>query len=268
MVIVKPFINLMQHRILIARLVKRDIIGKYQGSILGVFWSFFNPIFMLAVYTFFFSVVFKARWGTDVSSSKVEFALILFAGLLIYNFFAECANRSTSLIITNVNYVKKVVFPLEILTVVSVGAASFHLMVSSAVWLLFYMIFIGTPHWTIILFPLVLLPVFFFTLGFSWLFSALGVYLRDIGQIVAMAVMALSFLSPIFYPVSILPSNLQVILMLNPLTLVIEQTRDVLFFGRLINFNLYLVYLGISILFACLGYLWFQKTRKGFADVL
>jgi lipopolysaccharide transport system permease protein len=113
--------SLWRNRSLVRSLVQREVVGRYRGSFLGILWSFFNPVFMLLVYTFVFSVVFKARWGT-ASDSKTEFALVLFAGLLVFNVFAECFNRAPTLILSNVNYVKKVVFPLEILPWVTLGS--------------------------------------------------------------------------------------------------------------------------------------------------
>ena len=168
---------------------------------MGILWSFFNPVLMLIVYTFVFSIVFKARWigGTD---SKTEFALVLFAGLMMYNLFAECINRAPGLVLGNVNYVKKVVFPLEILPIVAIGSATFHLIISLFVWLCFYLIFIGVPPSTIGLLPVLLFPFFLMILGLTWLLASLGVYLRDVTQIIGILTTALLFLSPIFYPIS------------------------------------------------------------------
>lgn len=126
---------------LIYNLIKREVIGHYRGSVMGLMWSFFNPILMLTVYTFIFSVVFKARWA-DGTESKTEFALVLFAGLMVYNLFAECLNRAPSPVLGNVNYVRKVVFPLEILPIVNMGSAAFHHLISMFVWLVFYLIFL------------------------------------------------------------------------------------------------------------------------------
>ncbi len=256
-----------RNRSLIRVLVKREVLGRYRGSALGILWSFFNPVFMLAVYTFVFSVVFKARWSTS-SDSKTEFALVLFAGLLIFNLFSECISRAPGLILANVNYVKKVIFPLEILPWVSLGSAIFHTLISFVVWLLFYLAFFGIPKITLLLFPIVLIPLILFTIGVSWLLAALGVYLRDVSQLINMVVTVLMFLSPIFYPVSSLPEKYQVIIHLNPLTLVIEQARDVMMWGNLINPLVYIIYVSTSSVVAWLGFVWFQKTRKGFADVL
>lgn len=259
--------SLWRNRNLITALTKREVIGRYRGSFMGILWSFFNPVFMLAVYTFVFSVVFNARWGGG-SDSKTEFALILFTGMIIFNFFSECVIRAPGLILSNANYVKKVVFPLEILSIVALGAAAFHLMISVIVWLLFYVIFFGMPHPTLLLLPLIALPLALFTIGITWLLASLGVYLRDVGQIVGVVITAMMFLSPIFYPVSALPEQYQTLLQLNPLTPVIEQTRQALVWGNVPDLKRWSAYLAGSAVIAWLGFAWFQKTRKGFADVL
>jgi len=208
-------------------LIKREVIGRYRGSVMGLFWSFFNPVLMLVVYTFVFSVVFKARWagGTD---SRSEFALVLFAGLMVYNLFSECINRSPGLVLGNMNYVKKVVFPLEILPVVAIGSATFHLLISLFVWLIFYLLLFGIPQISVLLLPIVLMPFFLLILGFSWFLASLGVYLRDVSQIVGVLTTALMFLSPIFYPMTALPEEYHIFLQFNPLTFIIEQARDVM----------------------------------------
>jgi len=259
--------SLWTHRSLLAGLIRREIIGRYKGSFLGILWSFFNPVLMLAVYTFFFSVVFKARWGGG-SGSKTEFALILFSGLLVFNFFAECINRSPGVILSNVNYVKKVIFPLELLPVVVMGSAFFHLLISLLVWLGFYVVFFGIPHVKVLLFPVVIMPLALLTLGFSWFLATLGVYLRDVSQVVVTLVPVLMFMSPIFYPIKILPENLQIVIYFSPITIAVEQARAVLYWGESINWLLWSGYLVVSTIIACSGFAWFQKTRKGFADVL
>jgi len=259
--------NLWGNRELIAQMTQREVIGRYKGSMMGLLWSFLNPVFMLVVYSFVFSVAFKARWsGGD--ESQAELAVVLFAGMIVHALFAEVLNRAPTIILGNVNYVKKVVFPLEILTVVSLSAALFHALVSLLVLLLAFAMFNGFIHWTTIFAPVVLLPLMILSLGFGWILSSLGVFVRDIGQIIGVLTSALMFLSPVFYPVSALPESVQPWLHLNPLTFIIEQTRDVLIWGRMPDWEgltLYLIGAGI---FAWLGYFWFQKTRKGFADVL
>ena len=259
--------SLWRHRGLTRALIQREVLGRYRGSVMGLLWSFFNPVLMLLIYTFVFSVVFKIRWAGG-SDSKVEFALVLFSGLIVFSLFSECFNRSPSLILSNVNYVKKVVFPLEILPWVALGSALFHALVSIGVWLIAYLIFFGEPHLTVLLLPLVLLPLLFFIMGVSWGLASLGVYLRDVTQFVGIATTVLMFISPIFFPASALPEEYRPILLLNPLAVPIEQAREVLFWGTVPNVALWLAYLVGAAVVAWLGFAWFQKTRRGFADVL
>lgn len=261
------FASLWRHRELIKASTKREVLGRYRGSFLGLLWSFFTPLFMLAVFTFVFSVIFQARWGGG-SGSKTEFALILFAGLLVFNLFAECINRAPGLILGNVNYVKKVVFPLEILPVVGLLTGLFHTLISFSVWMLAYMAFFGMPHLAVLYLPLVLVPFCFLLLGLSWALASLGVFLRDVSQVIGVMTSALMFLSPIFYPVTAFPQDYRFVLYLNPITTVVEQARNVLFWGQAPDFLMLGVYWLVTLGIAWLGFAWFQKTRKGFADVL
>jgi lipopolysaccharide transport system permease protein len=263
----KMISSLWRNRSLIKTLTRREILGRYRGSFFGLFWSFFNPLLMLSVYTFVFSEVLKARW-VGGSDSKTEFALALFAGLMVFNLFTECINRAPSLILSNVNYVKKVVFPLEVLPCAVLSAALFHGAISLCVWLAAYSIFYGVPHVTVFYLPLIIIPFIFFILGVSWLLSSLGTYLRDVSQLIGILTTVMMFLSPIFYPATALPENTRYLLYLNPLTPVVEQTRNVLFMGKGPDFIMLGVYWICAIFIAWLGFAWFQKTRKGFADVL
>ena len=264
---VEMFASLWRNRELIKASAKREVLGRYRGSFLGLLWSFFNPLFMLAVFTFVFSVIFQARWGGG-GGSKTEFALVLFAGLLVFNLFAECINRAPGLILSNTNYVKKVVFPLEILPFVGLLSALFHTLISLGVWLIAYTLFLGIPHLTVFYLPLVLLPFCLFLMGLSWALASLGVFLRDVSQFIGLLTTTLMFLSPIFYPATAFPEDYRYILYLNPLTTVVEQTRDVLFWGKTPDFLMLAIYWGVTLGIAWLCFAWFQKTRKGFADVL
>lgn len=259
--------SLVAHRGLIRSLIVREIVGRYRGSAMGLLWSFFNPILMLAVYTFVFSYVFNARWG-GAAGTKTEFAMVLFSGLMIFNFFAECCNRAPILVMGNVGFVKKVVFPLEILPVVSMGSALFHLLVSFLVWLAFHMVFLGMPHLTLLLVPVVLLPLVLATLGITWILASLGVYLRDVAQVVGVLMLVLMYMSPIFYPISIMPPAYRTFMSLSPITYTVEQMRGVMMWGHGVDWQAWGIALGVSLVVAMLGYAWFQKTRMGFADVL
>jgi lipopolysaccharide transport system permease protein len=259
--------NAWRHRELLAALSRRDVVGRYRGSFMGLAWSFLHPLVMLAVYTFVFGFVFRARWDAG-SGSTAEFALVLFAGLLVYNVFAECANRAPTLVVGNPSYVKKVVFPLEVLPYVTLGAALFHLAIGLVVWVIFYALLIGTPPVTIAWLPVVLLPLALLSLGVSWFLAALGVYLRDVAHVIGVATTALLFVTPVFYPLSALPPEWQRWMRLNPLTDVVESARGVLIWGRSPDWSHYGVSLAVAAAIAWLGYAWFQKTRRGFADVL
>lgn len=259
--------SLWRNRALIHTSARREVLGRYRGSILGLFWSFFNPLFMLSVYTFVFGEVFNARWA-PASDSKIEFALVLFAGLIVFNLFSECINRAPGLILANPNYVKKVVFPLEILPFVGVMSATYHALVSLGVWLVAYALLVGIPNFTVLYLPLVGVPFFLLITGLSWFLSSLGVYLRDVTQVIGIVTTGLMFMSPIFYPATALPEAYRPLLYLNPLTPAIEQVRAVLYWGESPDFVMLAIYTGVTAVLACLGFAWFQKTRPGFADVL
>ncbi len=260
--------GLWRNRQLIVQMTKREVVGRYKGSVMGLAWSFFNPVFMLVVYTFMFSVVFKARWGVEGEDSKALFAVVLFVGMIVHGLFAEVLNRAPSLILSNVNYVKKVVFPIEILPVISMAAALFHSMISLCVLLIAFVIFSGYLHWTTVFIPLVLLPFVILTLGFAWLLASLGVFLRDVGQVIGIVIMVMMFLAPVFYPVTAVPEQFRPFIMANPLTFIIEQAREVLIWGHTPNWVGLAIYTVTATVVAWAGYALFQKTRKGFADVL
>lgn len=256
-----------RNRGLIVQMTQREVIGRYRGSAMGLAWSFFNPVLMLVVYTFFFSVVFKARWGT-LDDNKGAFAVVLFVGLILHSLLAECINRAPTLILANVNYVKKVIFPLEILPIVALGSALFHSAISLLVLLIAEVILLHALPWTALLFPLILAPLLIGAMGFAWFLSAFGVYVRDIAQITGILTSVLMFLSPVFYPVSNLPPQYQTWIRLNPLTFIIEEGRNTLIFGKQLDWTSWLVCMAGSILVCWFGFWWFQRARRGFADVL
>lgn len=256
------------HRALILQMTVREVVGRYRGSFMGLAWSFFNPLLMLLVYTFVFTTVFHSRWVENSSSDKASFAIVLFVGMIVFAIFADNINRAPSFIISNANYVKRVVFPLEILPVVGMGASIFHAFVSLLVWLAAYVILVGIPHITALLLPIVIAPFVVAILGMSWFLASVGVFLRDVGQTVGILTTAMMFLSPVFYSVDNLSPQFKSLVMANPATFVIEQARTVLVWGRMPDWTGLGIYSLVSILLAWCGFWWFQKTRSGFADVL
>lgn len=256
-------------RRLIGQMIRREVLGRYRGSIMGVTWSFLYPILMLAVYTFVFSVVFEAKWpGMLEGQSKSRFALLLFIGVIAHGVIADALIRAPGLIVGNTNYVKKVVFPLETLGWSLVGSSAFHALVSIAILLAAKWLLEGSVPPGALWLPFILLPLGFFALGATWLLASLGVFIRDIGQITSVISVVLMFLAPVFYPVTALPEAYRPWVYANPLTFVIEQSRAVLFANAAPDAIPLLRYYVIAIVFMAFGYWWFQKTRRGFADVL
>lgn len=261
--------NLWHNRNLILQLIRRDVIGRYSGSVFGLAWSFFNPLVLLAVYAFVFTVAFKAQWaGAGQTQGKGHFAIMLFVGMVVHGFFAECLARAPGVIVGNANYVKKVIFPLEVLPVVAVGSALFHMFISLIVLLVGVLALRQSLPATALLTPLILLPLFLFAQGVTWLLAALGVYLRDIAHSTSLLATVLSFVSPVFYPASALPAPYSQLLYLNPLTWIMETTRAVLVQGTAPHWGQWLVAISTSALVCWLGYWSFQRSRAGFADVL
>ncbi|MCC6134675.1 MAG: ABC transporter permease [Candidatus Contendobacter sp.] len=255
-------------RQLFFKLLRRDFAERYRGSYLGLLWSLLLPLMSLLVFTFFFGVIFKIRWAGLGNDSLSDLALILFVGITLYNFFAECLSRAPGLILAHQNYVKNVIFPLEILPVVMVASALLTLIVTLLIIVVLQATMGQGLTWTILLLPVVIAPLALFVLGLSWFLAALGVYIRDIQQLIVPVVQFMMFLSPVFYPVSALPESIRPWLNINPLALVIEQTRGIVLFGRPLDWTAYLMCLGAGLATALLGAYWFARTRKGFADVL
>ena len=255
-------------RQLFLKLLQRDFAERYRGSYLGLFWSLLLPLLSLLVFTFFFGVIFKLRWGEHGSSTLSELALILFVGMALYNFLAECLSRAPSLILAHQNYVKNVIFPLEMLPAIMAVSALLTLTATLSVIVLLQATLGSGLTWTVLLLPVMVLPLLLFALGLSWFLSALGVYIRDIQQLTVPLVQLLMFLSPVFYPISALPESARYWFQFNPLALVIEQTRGIILFNQPPTWIPYLLCLGVGLLVALLGAYWFARTRRGFADVL
>ncbi len=255
-------------RQLFLKLLLRDFAERYRGSFLGLTWSLLLPLLSLLVFTFFFGIIFKMRWAGASSGSLTDLALILFVGITLYNFLAECLNRAPSLILSHQNYVKNVIFPLEMLPAVMVASSLLTMGLMFSLIILLQAIIGPGLSWTVLLLPIIVLPLVLFVLGLSWFLSSLGVFVRDTQQVMVPMVQLLMFMSPVFYPLSHLPEFIRPWLQLNPLAWVIEQTRGVLLFGHSPVWTSYGFYLLASSLVALLGAYWFARTRKGFADVL
>ena len=256
-----------RHWSLIKRLTSREIESRYRGSLLGMLWAILTPLLMLAVYTYVFSTVFQARWG-ELGPHRSQFAVVLFSGLVLFNLFSESVSRAPSLMLSNVSYIKKVLFPLEVLPCVVLLVALFNAMTSLLIMAFFYGALFGVPPWSAVLLPLVFLPLLALTLGLTWFLAAVGVYLRDTGQFVGILILMLLFLSPVFYPLSAVPESYRRVLGLSPITMVLEDSKQLLFVGEVPSVANALVLLVSSLVICWLGYCFFMKTKKGFADVI
>lgn len=256
-----------KHRGLILQLSRREVAARYRGSMLGVAWSLVTPLLMLAVYTFVFTVVFETRWEVKVGN-QVEFALILFAGLIVFNIFSECFARAPVLLAENPSYIKRIVFPLEILAWIALVSALFNAVVSMGILLVAYSLIVGLPPATVFWTPVVIAPFALLVLGLTWILAPLGLFVRDIRQVVGVILPIFMFASPLFYPLSALPEAVQPYMALNPLAFTIEQLRAVALFGTQPDFLSLAVFSLVAVLIAWSGLVFFLVTKRGFADVL
>lgn len=259
--------NLHYHGWLSFQLARRDIEVRYRGTSLGWLWAFLAPLLMLGVYTIAFKYIFKVRWP-GAGDSPIDFALHLFAGLLIFQATAECWGRSSRLIIEQPHLVKKVVFPLALLPWAPVANTLFHACISMVLLVVVAALWGLEPQWQWLLLPTLLLPMALLFWGVSLLLASLGVFMRDLPQVVTLIIGLLQFLSPVFYPVSALPPMVQTIIGWNPLTVLIEQIRSWVFNASQPSLLMWAQSLMVSVLLALLGYALYRRVRSGFADVL
>lgn len=260
--------RLWSERDLIRQFTRREIEGRYRSSTLGLAWSFINPLVLLLVYTFVFGVVFKQRWAGLEDGGLTQFGLVLFAGMISYGIFSECVGRAPGLVVGNPNYVKRVVFPLELLPVSVLGSALFHAVVSLIMLLGVHVALGGAVLWTWLLIPVVLLPTAFISLGLAWICSSLGVFVRDLNYTVTLVLQVLFFLTPIFYSAEAIPPSLRGFVVLNPLASGVEGLRAAIFSGTLPQWPALLASGALGLLLMLFGYAWFMKTRRAFGDVI
>jgi lipopolysaccharide transport system permease protein len=263
----KAITSAWQHRQLVFEMTRREILARYQGSWLGLFWTLLTPILLLFVYMFVFGVVFKARWP-EINGVTPNFSSLLFCGIIVHMFFAEVLSAASSLVLDQANYVKKVVFPLDILSWISLGEAAFHFLV--AVLVLFGVVIVsgGGLSWTVLYVPLLMLIFMVHLLGMSWFVSACGVYIRDVKYVAGFMVTAMVFLSPVFYPASAVPDSFAMVMNANPLTFYIEAFRSAVVLGQPVPLAELAWAMVLALLSFAVGFWFFERVKKGFADVL
>ena len=259
--------TLYKNKYLLWQLIKKDIQQRYQGSVLGILWSFIVPILMLVIYTFIFSEVFQAKWDID-TSDKYQFALVLFCGLSAFNLVGEVMNRSTALIAINTNYVKKVIFPLEMLPVVITMSALFNCCISFLILIVAKLVLYQNISATLYMIFLLFVPLIVMAVGLGLFISAISVYLKDVGNAISVIVTVLMYLSPVFFPLSSVPENFQSVCVANPMTYIIENFRNVVLYGECINWQYFGTSCLTAIIIYAIGRIVFARAKEGFADVL
>ncbi len=262
------FRSIVDHWSLLLQLVRREVEARYRGTVLGLVWSFLSPVLLLVVYTFIFSTIFNARWGLQ-NESKGLFALAAFCGMLGFGVFSEVVAKAPSLIVGNSNLVKRVVFPLELLVPVALGSALVQLLIGLCVWCVgWFFVTASLPPVTIIWFPVVIVPVALYALGCGWLAAALGVFFRDLAQIVSLGLQVLFLVTPIFFPLSRVPERLQALVQVNPLCDIIENIRVILVIGQPPHLPSLVTSTLCGFVIALLGSWFFARTKGAFADVI
>lgn len=257
-----------KHRALLLQFAQRELAARYKGQQLGLLWAVLTPLMMLGIYTFAFAVVFKTYWRAP-DEPKGEFALAVFGSLLVFSVFRECVLRAPGAVIGNRNFVKRVVFPLEILAPADVLVALANMAIGLLVWLVGWVVLTRSlPHPHVALVPLLMTPVVLATLGVSWILSSLGAFLRDIANMVELGVTVLFFLTPIFYSLDRVPAPVRPILAANPLAATVEEIRRVMMLGVWPDWQWLGLCLAVSAATALLGYAFFMKSKRAFADVV
>lgn len=262
-----PFLALVRDRALILELTRREVDGRYRGASLGVLWSLVSPFLLLCIYTIAFGTVMGGRWP-EVQAAGTPFSIIMFAGMIPYFVLSECMIRSPELVVGNPSYVKRVVFPLEILPWPMLLSALFHCLMNVLVFVIMRLVMQHDFEWTIIYLPFVILPIAVLGLGMAWFLASISVYFRDVRQVVGLASMALLFLSSAMIPTATVPEKYRVIFQLNPVSFIVDQVRAVLIWGTQPDWAGLVGYMLGAVAFMYAGYTWFMSTKRGFADVL
>lgn len=258
--------ELIAHRDLIVQLARRDVLLKYRGSYLGIAWSFLYPLLLLVVFTFVFDKVLGARWPQP-NDRHVPVVLVMYCGLIVFNIFAEISTAAPRLIPAYQSYVKKIVFPTQVLPIVLVITAFIHATINVLILMLVILI-AGHGHPTLLLTPIVMLPMVFFALGIAWILAATGVFIRDLAHVMPVVAQILMFLCPVFYSARIVPDYMQWFYRINPLSVVIEDFRRVALWGHMPHWESWAITLAISIVVTFVGYAFFFYGKEEFADVL
>jgi lipopolysaccharide transport system permease protein len=260
--------HLWNYRGLIWMMSRREVLGRYKGSVVGIGWAFVQPLLMLGVYTFVFSVIFNARWNLGPDETKSSFALVLFLGLITFRIFSDMLNVSSDMVVRNSNFVKKVLFPLEILPVVQLLSVLIHVLFSLLIVVIGTLLILHCIPLTALLLPIMWLPVILFSLACGYYLGAIGVFFRDIRANVNVLTTILFYASGIFYPISAVPERFRIFWRMNPIAVLVEYSRKIFFWGTPPDWGAYFVWFILSLIMCVTGFVCFMKMKRAFADVL
>jgi len=262
----QPLWQLPSRSQLVFSFAKREMLGRYKGSALGMAWAVLTPVVMIAIFTFIFAGIFGARFGAN--DSHWEYAIYLFCGLLPWAMVQESVQTSATTIVNHSNLVKRVVFPLETLPAAQVFAALGNQLFATVALLLATLIIRQRLELTAFWLPVLIIPQLVFALGAAWLIASLGVFLRDISQGVALLLMAWMYLTPIIYPESMVPDRFRTFINSNPFTPLVRSYRHIFLDGMTPDWRGLAYFSAFALVIFIFGYWWFARTRKSFADVV
>ncbi|WP_420405139.1 ABC transporter permease [Nisaea sp.] len=249
-------------------MVRNELASRYRNTVLGFLWPLINPLVMILVYSFVFGLIFEVRFGATPAQSEVPYGIVLFSGLMLHVLLAETLLRAQSIVLDNPNYVKRVVFPLEILPVAALLSNLVHAVMALAVLVVVILVYGVSLHWTGLLLPLAWLPLVVMLAGLGLLVASLGVFIRDIGQVLGFMMTILMFGSSILFPPEMLPEPLRPWLLLNPLTIPVDASRDLLLWGHFPNWERLGIYSAVAVAALWVGSWWFLRTKRGFSEVM
>jgi len=259
--------HLWKHRELIFQLTRMRILQQYKGSYLGLFWSVLKPLSMMLVYTFVFSVIINAKWHGGASGTHSEFAITLFTGYIAFNIFSESVQAAPSLVLNNPSYVKKVIFPIEVLPVISTFAVVVDSFFSMVILLLGTIFILDTFPWTLVFLPAIYVPLILLSLGFSWFLASLGVFFKDLQHLVFILIQMLFFLTPLFYSLSAVPEAYRKFYIMNPLAAIVNHFRMVILWGEIPPLHEYVSLTLICLVICFAGYRVFARNRTLLSDM-
>jgi len=264
----RPFLQMWHHRDLIQAILRREIAERFKGSVAGWVWAVVAPLLAIAVYTFAFTTNLKLPMADSAMGARVGYALFIFSGIIVFNFWAEMAFRAPMLLHEYVHFIKQTIFPSDMLAVISTLRATLYTIISVAVMLIFQFAMVGSLPWTVLLIPFIFIPFMAFLIGMSWFLCAVGAFTRDAGYLMINIVPLFMFATPVFYPHDFLPSPWNIIIYANALTGYVEVMRDIVLLGVLPSWKVYAWTLFTSVFTFYFGYWFFDRYRNVIVDVI